>query len=887
MQQLYKITLIIGLFMLLLPQGTYATHYRAGEILYEQIVARRYKIIAISYTDPTSLADPATAELEVSFGDGTSEVLRRTSRTILNSRVVQNVYITTHEYRIGGNYIISYVDQNRVNGIVNVNFGRTEFIPFYVQTLLSINESLGSNRSPILTKFPIDNGCINKDYYHNPAAYDPDGDSLTFELTAPRQSASEEVPNYSIPIANDTFVLGLNNGQLFWRAPLVEGIYNIAIIIREFRRGKLIGYVTRDMQIFIDRCVNTPPVINNIDDGCVIVGDTIKRLIAAADAEAFQTVSLLGYGGPFVVNNKAYINPNPASGVGSVSTMFYWAPSCNQIRYMPWQTIFEARDNQIGSPAVSQNSFFVKVIGPKIINYKSKQVDNGFLLSWNRDTCQLAGEYRIYRRIDSSFWNPATCQTGIPESTGFKLIGRVATLNNPNVSNFYDNNGGKGLSPLVNYCYRIIAVYPPRTDNGEIIFSYPSENIASDEICDNMIVVSPAITKVSVLQTSNTNGKINVRYIRPYQLDTQVYQAPYLVIIKRFTGTGNKIDLLNQTFNAYSDITDYSFIDSLINTRNQQYIYQVYFSARVNGTQRVIDSSMTATSLQAIIYSTDRTNILSWNANVPWVNDSFEIFRLNTQNVFEKIAATTASSYTDTGLTNNQNYCYVIRSWGYYQENKIKKITDNFSQEICGTPIDTVRPCAPPLAVLSPCNTINDFTNKLTWTPKPACAPDVVKYRVYYKQLETDDYSLLTELSNLQFSFIDEREQLKQSITGCYYVAGVDSAGNESFPTNEICIDNCPKYEIPNFFSPNNDGKNDTLYPFPYRFVSNIDLAIYNRWGMEVYRTTDIDIKWNGNDQSTGMACPDGVYFYTCEVNEIYLSGPRKRMIRGTIQISR
>jgi gliding motility-associated-like protein len=145
----------------------------------------------------------------------------------------------------------------------------------------------------------------------------------------------------------------------------------------------------------------------------------------------------------------------------------------------------------------------------------------------------------------------------------------------------------------------------------------------------------------------------------------------------------------------------------------------------------------------------------------------------------------------------------------------------------------------------------------------------------------------LAELPNTQLVYFDAREELKLSIAGCYFVAGVDTAGNESFATNEICIDNCPYYEIPNVFTPNQDGSNDILLPFDYRFVNGIDMIIFNRWGMDVYKTTDIDIKWNGKDLSTQNDLPEGVYFYICKVQERYLDGIRTRTLKGTIQLIR
>ncbi len=52
------------------------------------------------------------------------------------------------------------------------------------------------------------------------------------------------------------------------------------------------------------------------------------------------------------------------------------------------------------------------------------------------------------------------------------------------------------------------------------------------------------------------------------------------------------------------------------------------------------------------------------------------------------------------------------------------------------------------------------------------------------------------------------------SFAGCYYVTAVDRSGNESRPSNTVCKDNCPYYELPNVMTPNADGKNDLFEAF-------------------------------------------------------------------------
>jgi gliding motility-associated-like protein len=70
---------------------------------------------------------------------------------------------------------------------------------------------------------------------------------------------------------------------------------------------------------------------------------------------------------------------------------------------------------------------------------------------------------------------------------------------------------------------------------------------------------------------------------------------------------------------------------------------------------------------------------------------------------------------------------------------------------------------------------------------------------------------------------------------------------------------------IPNIFTPNGDGANDLLVI--RNLPGNSQIVISNRWGKEVYSSTDYKNDWNGGDIS------DGVYFYRLSVEGESLTG--------------
>jgi len=64
---------------------------------------------------------------------------------------------------------------------------------------------------------------------------------------------------------------------------------------------------------------------------------------------------------------------------------------------------------------------------------------------------------------------------------------------------------------------------------------------------------------------------------------------------------------------------------------------------------------------------------------------------------------------------------------------------------------------------------------------------------------------------------------------------------------------------LPNAFTPNGDNFNDILF-VKSNVITEMTLVIFNRWGQEVFRTTDINTGWDGTFQ--GKDCTPDAYAY-------------------------
>lgn len=856
--------IVIWLCFLVAANSAFATHNRAGEITYKKLSNLLYEVKIVTYTKTSSPAD--RPELEFWWGDGQRDTLQRIQIDFnVGPDIQRNVYIGTHTYPGNGSYIMYFLDENRNADVKNI--AGSVNIPFYVETKLVISPAITTNNSPQLLQPPIDNGSVGQIFIHNPNAYDPDGDSLSYELVPCKGANGQPIPTFSYPGANNSFSLEPVIGDLIWDSPLQIGEYNVAMIIREWRNipgiGTLnIGYVTRDMQITIYPPVNDPPIIASIKDTCILAGSTLAFTVNATEPNGEQ-VTLSASGGPFVTP----ISPSTftsAPGIGSTTGDFNWVTDCSHVRKNPFTVVFKAVDNNTQVQLVDLEQLFITVVAPAPQNPLATPQGNSLVLNWDTSLCPQAIGYKIYRRIGSYGFSPSDCEVGVPAYTGYSLIGQINGYSN---TTFTDNNSGVGLAPAVQYCYMVVAVFPDG-----------AESYASIEFCGTLIRDLPVITNVDVNSTDLSTGTIYVAWGKPTELDTLQTPGPYRYVLQRADQSGNYVDVV-----TYNSLNDTTFNDVGLNTSAIQYRYRINFWNDTPGNTFLVGTTQVASSVFLSVGPGDEKNNLSWNFNVPWTNTNYEIYRKNTSGVFVLIGTTTSNSYVDDSLQNGINYCYYVTTYGAYLDTGLVNPIINKSQEACSTPIDNEPPCVPQFLNTAFCELLTD---SVAWIIDDSCASDLQTVQIYFQAAGNDSYVLLASVSGSTNNYVYTSTN---SIAGCFYITATDSTGNISFSSDTICVDPCPLYELPNVFTPDNNGVNDLFHPIlPYRDVKDIEIKIFNRWGALMFETTNPDINWNGKRNNDGEDAPEGVYFYICKVNQASTNVELKQtLLKGTIQLLR
>ncbi|MCF8239583.1 MAG: gliding motility-associated C-terminal domain-containing protein [Saprospiraceae bacterium] len=911
---------LILFFLVVLPFSLWATHNRAGEITVEQIgncSELTLRVTVTTYTKASSVAADRDS-VEVSWGDGTKQWLYRTNGPngpggipfgeVLANDIKKNLYVGIHVYPARATYRISMNDPNRIDDILNVNYPNSVSIPFYIETIYTfLNPQFqGCNSTPVLLQPPIDFGCVGRTFVHNPNASDPDKDSLSYHLIVPLQKQGTVVPKYQYPNqigsgGPNTLTLNPVTGELRWETPLVAGEYNIAMIIVEYRNGVALDTIIRDMQVLVKDCNNNPPVIQTLEEICVIAGDTLDLDVLATDIDAGQLVLLSALGGPFIDPfSPAQFFAPPTPVTPPVSGTFFWPTVCEQISKQPYSVVFKAVDNDMTSPLADLHTLLIKVVGPPPLDVKASPGKDTVSVTWESPyKCQDAANeffrgFSVWRKIGSNPFAIDTCTPGLSGKGYTRIAFKQKTLVNGRYA-YVDTDVEAGRT----YCYRIVADFARLSSAGNPFNQV--ESLPSQEVCVQLSRNLPLLTTVSVESTDLATGEMEIVWSKPRipDLDTLLYPGPYRYRLLRSPGIGktNWTPVPGGDFSAptYSTANDTAVrFDTPLDTRTSPYTYQIEFYT--GPVVELLGASAAASSIFLTVASTDQRNVLTWEEEVPWINYQYQVERLNTVSaIWEPLAVTTTPEYMDLGLINGEEYCYRIRSFGDYGIDNLPDTLINLSQEACGIPLDTVPPCPPFLSVSNVCDSIFEgpfpdiLENELTWISPLSICPglsDVAGYQIYFRPPGADQSTLIDEL----FSAEDTTEihQPDIGLAGCYFVVAYDSLGNVSAPSNIVCVDNCPDYQLPNTFTPNGDNQNDLFKPYPYRFIEQIDLKIFNRWGSLVYETTDPDILWDGRDQS-GKDCVDGTYFYVCKVFEQRVQGivPAQNLLEGYIQILR
>jgi len=138
-------------------------------------------------------------------------------------------------------------------------------------------------------------------------------------------------------------------------------------------------------------------------------------------------------------------------------------------------------------------------------------------------------------------------------------------------------------------------------------------------------------------------------------------------------------------------------------------------------------------------------------------------------------------------------------------------------------------------------------------------------------------------LPDYQWNTGETTPQITVYRKGLYYMKSHFYCG--TLYSDTIFVEECPidtnfTFYIPNSFSPNEDGVNDSFQPVFYN-ITITNAEIYNRWGNLVYENKK-QFLWDGSYR--GIECPEGVYFYKLTYKDVLNNFYKKS---GTVSLVR
>jgi gliding motility-associated-like protein len=168
---------------------------------------------------------------------------------------------------------------------------------------------------------------------------------------------------------------------------------------------------------------------------------------------------------------------------------------------------------------------------------------------------------------------------------------------------------------------------------------------------------------------------------------------------------------------------------------------------------------------------------------------------------------------------------------------------------------------------LVPVVAVNATTVSLKWNAYLNWPQGIANYAIYRSIGNGAFVPTLTLLGGQNFAEDNVKDLIKQQLPGkfCYYVKALSNADSNNDVDESVsatlCVDLSENVFIPDAFTPNNDGRNDEFGPFFPFLPKEYMMLIFDRYGTQIFQTTDQQKGWNGR-LSSGKKASDGAYVY-------------------------
>ncbi|RMG22445.1 MAG: hypothetical protein D6730_16510, partial [Bacteroidetes bacterium] len=690
----------LWVLMMLVCWGARASHNLAGQITAVYLGNNRFEITLTTYTDPAPAGvDRCSANIEIwSVGPNPIRIdiiedIPRSNGTIDTSpppecpltnpltgvpiygTVKKNIYVTEYTFTGPGKYQLRYYDVARRDDVINMT--EPGKLAFYVETEIDFpNPILGTNNTPVLLNDPLDEACAGKLWTHNPGGFDPDGDSLVYHLRPsfqyvptdgidPQPTTGYVFPDDSSAFDNGPLTMDPHTGLMRWNVPMNFGTYNIAYTVEEYRNGRRLGYVVRDMAIFVKNCDNDPPVIESTNDTCVVAGQDVEVPFLAYDPNFNDSIYLelnnagIGNNGPFSVPNSAFIegvvvdvvngnrpyvnlpqsSENNMTTIDTIKGVVSWSTICDNIRTQPYQIDFFAHDDNsyITTPGLvrltANKVVTITVVPPPPLELTATKNFRQIGLNWLPTECDNALGYQVYRKLGNTpFMQDTVCCDMSPEDMGYTPLAFVEGWAS---TSYLDSLSDVSIFDQ-EVCYVVTAIYP---DAFNPSIDARIESCATSQVCVEVFNDKLYLMNVSVLSTNPANGEMYVRWSQPDSIDA-FFPRPLTYKIFRADEPDTPQTEI-RSLNYADGITEIT--DTPLDTESKGYNYLVEVYDALGLLVNTSEGTNLGSSIFLETQGGNNAVSLSWKERVPWLNERYVIYRSIDGGPFDSIANVTGT----------------------------------------------------------------------------------------------------------------------------------------------------------------------------------------------------------------------------------------------------
>ena len=309
------VSTILFLLSVLLSLRSNASHMAGAELAYEYQGNDQYKFTYTLYTDCSGSLPPLSVNLMLRSSECNLNQMTTLSK-VNDSEIEISPNCTSSPSTCNGgtnsgykqikysaslslalkcsDFIFSVTDCCRNSSITSI--ANPEMQPLYIEARL--NNTTETNSSPIFDSQPLLILSTNQSNQILESAVDADGDSLVYVLIAPKTSELNNVNyvsdynanqfiNTNQPISFDT-----KSGSMQLVPTQLETVI-LAVQVNEYRFGRFIGSIMRDIQMISSNSTNHLPTIQQLENRSdtiwrACVGENLTINLSSVDMDAAQ-----------------------------------------------------------------------------------------------------------------------------------------------------------------------------------------------------------------------------------------------------------------------------------------------------------------------------------------------------------------------------------------------------------------------------------------------------------------------------------------------------------------------------------------------------------------------------------------------------------------------